>query len=95
MSKKQPEPTQPIRTSALERYLAIGIVVIVAASIVCFFSVIIATWAGAANDDSFSHGIWPAVFGVQYYGLPVAFIMLVILLVSSSVRRSRAARSEQ
>jgi len=78
-------------TNRLERILAIMIVVIVALALVCFIAVIVATAAGV-KSDGFSQGIWPTVFMVPYVGLPLAFLMIVALLVSNGVRRSRAAK---
>lgn len=79
--------------SRLERILAIMIVAIVVLALVCFVAVIVATSAGVGADDGFSHGIWPAVFFVPYLGLPLAFVLVVVVLVSNGMRRSRAAKA--
>ncbi len=77
----------------LERTLAIMIVAIVALALVCFVAVIAATYLGVGKDDGFSQGIWPAVFFVPYLGLPLAFVLIVIVIVSNGLRRSRAVRA--
>ncbi|MBX3104720.1 MAG: multidrug ABC transporter ATPase [Microbacteriaceae bacterium] len=86
------EPDTP-KATRLEKILSVSILAIVAVTIICFFSVIIATATGAAKSGDFNRGIWPAVFTLQYWGLPVAFLLLVLLLVTNSVRRSKAAKS--
>lgn len=76
-----------------ERIMAVMVAAIVALSLVCFVAVIAGTSLGAGADDGFSHGVWPAVFLVPYVGLPLAFVLIVVLLVSNGVRRSRAAKN--
>ena len=88
MTKKAPPP---VRINRTERILAIAVVTLVALALVCFVSVIVATSLGAGANDGFGHGIWPSVFFIQYYGLPLAFLLIIALLVSNAVRRSRAA----
>lgn len=86
-------PETPPGASRLERILAIMIVAIVALALVCFVAVIVATSAGVGANDGFSHGIWPAVFFVPYLGLPLAFVLIIVVLVSNGMRRSRAAKA--
>lgn len=83
-----------MRINQTERILAYGVLVLVGLALICFIAVIVGTTLGAGADDGFSHGIWPAVFFVQYYGLPLAFLLIVALLISNAVRRSRAAKGE-
>jgi hypothetical protein len=90
---KQKAAPPPVSVNRIERILAIAIVAVVALSLVCFVAVIVGTSAGVGADDGFSHGIWPAVFMVPYLGLPLAFVLIVVLLVTNAIRRSRAARS--
>ncbi|GAA3734588.1 hypothetical protein GCM10022239_08360 [Leifsonia bigeumensis] len=86
-------PGTPSGISRLERILAIMIVAIVALALICFVAVIVATSAGVGANDGFSHGIWPAVFFVPYLGLPLAFVLIIVVLVSNGMRRSRAAKA--
>ncbi|MBX3079848.1 MAG: multidrug ABC transporter ATPase [Cryobacterium sp.] len=83
-----------MRINQTERILAYGVLVLVGLALICFIAVIVGTTLGAGADDGFSHGIWPTVFFVQYYGLPLAFLLIIALLVSNAVRRSRAAKGE-
>lgn len=86
-------PTAPDRATSnrVERILALVIAGIVVLSLVCFFAVVVGTAAGAGADDGFSRGIWPAVFLVPYIGLPLAFVLIVVVLVLNGIRRRRAA----
>ncbi|HEU4849887.1 MAG TPA: hypothetical protein VFS93_05700 [Terrimesophilobacter sp.] len=97
MTKNPASPTAapgtPSGISRLERILAIMIVAIVALALICFVAVIVATSAGVGANDGFSHGIWPAVFFVPYLGLPLAFVLIIVVLVSNGMRRSRAAKA--
>ena len=55
----------------------------------CFFAVIIARPAGVTD---FSAGIWPLVVVFPLIALPIAFVLIVALLIMSFVRRARANR---
>lgn len=72
--------------------LAYAVAILIGLALACFIAVIAGTALGAGDNDGFSHGLWPAIFMIQYYGLPLAFVLIVALLVSNGVRRSRAAK---
>lgn len=94
VTMKERKSPLPVKSNRIERILAIAVVVLIALVLVCFLSVIIGTWLGAGTNDGFSQGVWPTIFVIQYYGLPVAFLLILALLVTNGVRRSRAARSD-
>ncbi|WP_022889915.1 hypothetical protein [Agromyces italicus] len=83
----------PITEHRAERILAVMFATIVGLSIVAFFVVMIGTASGAAADDGFSHGAWPFIIMLPWFGLPIAFLLLIVLLIVNSVRRSREARA--
>lgn len=83
----------PITQHRAERVLAYMFVGIVAISILAFVAVMIGTLAGAGENDGFSQGIWPAVLTLPLFGLPIAFLLLIALLIVSGVRRARAGRA--
>lgn len=64
------------------------VVGIVGVSIVAFFSVIIATAVGMERDD-FAQGLWPVVSMLPLIGLPVGFVLIMVLLFVSTTRRRR------
>jgi FtsH-binding integral membrane protein len=88
MSTRTPGGDVPIRR--LDRILAFMSLGLVVVSIVCFVAVIIARPAGVTD---FSQGIWPLVAVLPLVALPVAFLMIVALLIMTFVRRARANRA--
>jgi len=76
-------------TGRLERFLAFTALGLAAASVISFLSIIIGTATGM-DQAAFGHGIWPFVAGLPIYGLPVALLMIIALLILSWVRKGRA-----
>ena len=76
-----------------ERILAYMFVTIVGLSILAFIAVMIGTAVGAGENDGFSQGIWPLVLTLPLFGLPIAFLLLIALLIVNGVRRARAGRA--
>lgn len=66
---------------------------IVAVSIAAFLAVIIGTAAGLTAKD-FAGGVWPTVFTLPLVGLPIGFLLIVALLITTGIRRSREARAD-
>ena len=87
MSSQSSEPDVPVRR--VDRILAFTALGLAAASIVCFFAIIIGTAVGMRQED-FGSGAWPVVAAIPYWGLPAAFVMIVVLLVMSFTRKGRA-----
>jgi len=81
--------TGPITEHRAERILAYMFVGIIGISILAFLAVMFGTLAGAAADDGFSNGIWPFVIMLPWFGLPLAFLLLIALLIVNAVRRRR------
>lgn len=88
MSAQNSEPELSIRR--LDRFLAFGALGIAAASVICFFAIIIGTALGM-DQAAFGEGVWPVVAAIPFWGLPVAFVMIMVLLVMSFIRKGRAA----
>ncbi|MCK8468284.1 multidrug ABC transporter ATPase [Microbacterium sp. KSW4-16] len=88
MSTKNSEPEVPVRR--LDRFLAFTALGIAAASVVCFFAIIIGTAVGM-DQSAFGEGAWPFIAAIPYWGLPVAFLMILTLLIMSFVRKGRAS----
>ena len=55
-------------------------------SVLSFFAIIIATWAGFGAGD-FGSGLWPTITMVPLIGLPIGFVLIIALLVVSTRRR--------
>ena len=88
MSTQNSEPEIPVRR--VDRILAFSALGIAAASVVCFFAIIIGTAVGM-DQSAFGEGLWPAIAAIPFWGLPVAFMMIIALLVMSFIRKGRAA----
>lgn len=80
-----------VMSSRIERVLAYMVASIVVLSLVAFVALIAATALGLERDD-FAQGIWPVVTLLPLIGLPIGFVLIIVLLVVSAVRRGRAAR---
>lgn len=78
----------PIRR--VDRILAFTALGIAAASVVCFFAIIIGTATGM-DQVAFGEGAWPIVAAIPYWGLPLAFVMIIVLLTMSFIRKGRAS----
>lgn len=78
----------PAPVSRFERVLAFMLLGLVLLSVGTFLAIIIGTWQGMGSSD-FAGGIWPVVVMVPYIGLPLAFVVLITLMITSVIRRSR------
>jgi hypothetical protein len=77
----------PIRR--IDRILAFVSLGLAIVAILCFFAVILARPLGVTD---FTQGLWPTIVVFPLIALPIAFILIVVLLVMSFVRRARANR---
>ena len=75
-----------------ERILAYMFIGVIGLSIICFFAVMIATFSGVSREEM-GTGIWPLVVSLPLFGLPLAFVLLIALLIINGVRRARASRA--
>ena len=75
-----------------ERILAFMFIGVVGLSIICFFAVMIGTFSGVSREEM-GAGIWPLVVTLPLFGLPLAFLLLIALLIVNGVRRARASRA--
>jgi DMSO/TMAO reductase YedYZ heme-binding membrane subunit len=79
-----------LRPTRFERVLTFMLVGVSIVSILCLVVVLVATWAGATD---FAGSVWPVVAMTPYFGLPVAFLLLLTLLIVATVRRARSANT--
>ena len=75
--------------SGVEKVLAAMIVGVTVLSIMSFFAIIIGTWQGMTSNQ-FSEGIWPAITITPLFGLPLGFVLIMVLLVISTRRRRQS-----
>ena len=82
----------PVTDHRAECVLAYMVAATIGLSILAFLAVMIGTLAGVGADDGFSQGIWPAILILPLIGLPIGFVLLIVLLIVNGVRRSRESR---
>jgi len=82
-------------TGRLERILAYMVAGVVGLSILSFIAIIAGTAAGAGANDGFSTGLWPFLFVLPLYGLPVAFLLTIGLILFVGRRRRRESRANE
>lgn len=87
MSTRTPGRDVPVRR--LDRVLAFMSLGLAVVSIGCFLAIIIARPAGVTD---FTEGIWPLIAVLPLIALPIAFLMILALLIMTFVRRARANR---
>jgi FtsH-binding integral membrane protein len=87
-----PSDSSQLQPGRLERVLAFMSLGIALLSIGCFFAIMIGTATGMTRDD-FLSGAWPFVATLPNIGLPLAFALIVALIIVTWVRRKRANES--
>ncbi|WP_159501451.1 multidrug ABC transporter ATPase [Microbacterium sp. 18062] len=88
MSKPTPAGDLPVRR--IDRVLAFMSLGLLVLSIICFLAIMI----GSASGADFSTGVWPAVGVLVYIAPPVAFVMMLAVIIMAFVRRARANRAD-
>jgi uncharacterized integral membrane protein len=81
----------PATSNRTERTLAFmvgGIVLLILAS----FVVMIIGWLTLKQIPG--DGVWPVALGVVYFGPPIAFVLMLTLLVITWTRKARQHRTE-
>lgn len=80
------------QASAAERGIAIGAVAIAVVSLLALLTILIAGMLGAqvGGDPVW---FWDALIAIVYYGFPLAFLLVVVLIVWRMIANRRADRS--
>lgn len=63
---------------------------IIGVSILSFLAVIVGTFVGVSRE-AFGLGFWPIVANFPKFGLPVGFLLIVVLLVMNLRKRAKGA----
>lgn len=87
MSTRIPGDVPVRRIDRVLAFMSLGLLVL---SIGCFFAILIGRSVGADTAS----GIWPAVSIVTYLAPPLAFLLLITVLIMSFVRRARANKGD-
>ena len=88
MTQQTPPPA-----SRLQRILSYIVAALVIVSLVCIAAILIGTAAGQFAQQGSGQGCWPTVFFFPLFALPVAFVLIIVLIVLSAVRNRAANRS--
>ncbi|WP_348788482.1 hypothetical protein [Leifsonia sp. NPDC080035] len=90
MTQQTPPPA-----SRFQRVLSYIVAALVVVSLVCIAAILIGSAVGGMPQQGSGQGIWPVVFLFPLIALPIAFILLVTLIVVTGRQRSRAAKQAQ
>ena len=79
----------PVDVNRNERILAYMLASAIGLSILAIIAILVGTGVGVRDFDE---GIWPTIIMLPNIGFPLGIILLVVLVVVSARRKSRAAR---
>ena len=79
--------------SPAERFVAITAVVVAAVALVSLLGILIAGMLGAAVGGD-PRWVWDTLIAFVYYGFPLAFLLIVVLVVMRMIANRRADRTE-
>lgn len=85
----EPQQPKPLPVRQIDRtlsFIAIGLLIL---SVLCFFSIMIASWVGFT---AFDQAPWPAVSTITLFAPPISFVLILVVLISNIIRRSKANR---
>ncbi|MET4638833.1 multidrug ABC transporter ATPase [Mycetocola sp. 2940] len=85
---------QKHNASRFERILAFMLLALVALSVGSFIAIMVGTMQGMGSEN-FASGLWPVIVMIPYVGLPLSIVLLIVLMISSAVRRARESRRDQ
>ena len=80
----------PVTVNRNERILAYMVATSIGLSLLCIVITLIGSLAAANKAE----GLWPVITILPTVGLPIGFILIIVLLVTTAIRRSRAARDD-
>lgn len=86
MTANRPDDPPVRRIDRILAFMSLGIA---ALSVLCFFAIMISTATGMEHED-YATGVWPVVAAIPLYGLPIAFLLILALLIMSFARRGKA-----
>ncbi|MFE4467273.1 hypothetical protein ACFRFH_00540 [Leifsonia sp. NPDC056824] len=88
MTQQTPPPA-----SRLQRVLSYIVAALVVVSLVCIAAILVGSALGGMPEQGSGQGLWPAVFLFPLVALPIAFVLLITLIIVTGRQRSRAAKA--
>ncbi|QNE37301.1 hypothetical protein [Leifsonia shinshuensis] len=88
MTSQTPPPA-----SRLQRVLSYIVAALVVVSLVCIAAILVGSALGGMPQQGSGQGLWPAVFLFPLIALPIAFVLLITLIIVTGRQRSRAAKA--
>lgn len=88
-----PSPSDDLAVRRIDRILAFMSLGLLVLAIVSFFAIMIGTATGMKQDD-FAAAPWPTVTAIVWIAPPVAFALLLTVLIMTFIRRSRANKGQ-
>jgi hypothetical protein len=79
----------PVDVNRNERILAYMLASAIGLSVLAIIAILAGTGLGVRDFDE---GIWPVIIILPNIGFPIGIILLVVLVIVSARRKSRAAR---
>ncbi|OJX72467.1 MULTISPECIES: hypothetical protein [unclassified Leifsonia] len=83
----------PAPASRVQRVLSYIIAALVIVSLVCIAAILIGTAVGGFAQQGSGEGLWPAVFVFPLIALPIAFVLIIALIIVVGRQRSKAAKA--
>lgn len=84
--------SQAAQHSTLERVLAFSTLAIMAIAVASYLTTLVVSMV--AGREALAESMWPVVVWISYVGLPVGFVLLMVLL-GLNYRRRGAQRSQK
>ncbi|MFI5061185.1 MAG: hypothetical protein ACHP7F_07045 [Actinomycetales bacterium] len=84
----------PPATSRPQRIISFIIAALVVVSLLCIAAILIGTAMGGFAQQGAGQGIWPTVFVLPLVALPIAFVLMIALFITTARQRSKAAKNE-
>lgn len=81
------DATPSPKYSVFERMLAYAAVIIMVLAVLSYITTLIVGMV--AGREALAGSLWPVVVGISYVGLPVGFVLLIVLLGMSYAKRGR------
>ena len=88
MTSQTPPPA-----SRLQRVLSYIVAALVVVSLVCIAAILVGSALGGMPQQGSGQGLWPAVFLFPLIAFPIAFVLVITLIIVNGRQRSRDAKA--